>query len=361
MSAPLASGALLFPRAPGIVKSPAALCRHARLDRTKAGTMSRWPFVLTTLLVLAGCRTQPYVNAHIETVNAEFRELEDYTYYLEEEKARLQQELAAIRRGQIAPGAGRDGGAGGIFRRRPAGAGDGSDDLNPPRIEASPAPTDDAPVIEMPGSEPAPLPPPGAGASALRPAGEQPASAIEPADTKITHLHLHPLLTGGADFDGQSGDDGLSVVLEPRNADDEYVPQAGPVSIIVLDPARQGDAARVARWDFDLSAARQALAAAPPARGLKFELQWPAAPPASTRLSLFVRYETPDGRKLQTSREIHLKPPGESSPGWTPRPGGPAVAAEASALPPPTVDPVPPAELSSNFPATQPPAWSPNR
>ena len=28
---------------------------------------------LTTTLA-AGCRTQPYVNAHIETVNAEFRE-----------------------------------------------------------------------------------------------------------------------------------------------------------------------------------------------------------------------------------------------------------------------------------------------
>src|SRR5688500_13995758 len=87
----LASGALLFPRASGIVKSPAALCRWFRPDRTKAGTMSRWPFVLTTLLLLAGCRTQPYVNAHIETVNAEFRELEDYTYHLEEEKARLEQ------------------------------------------------------------------------------------------------------------------------------------------------------------------------------------------------------------------------------------------------------------------------------
>ncbi len=331
--------------------------------------MPRWLIVLTTLLLLAGCRTQPYVNAHIETVNAEFRELEDYTYYLEEEKARLEQELAAIRRGQAAPGGGRDGGAGGIFRRRPA-SGD-ADGLDPPRIEAAPAPPPEAPVIEVPSREPAPLPPPGIGASALRPSEEQPAAATEPANTKITHLHLNPLLTGGADFDGQSGDDGLVVVLEPRNSDDDHLLQAGPVSIVVLDPARQGDAARVARWDFDLSAARQALAAAPPARGMKFELPWPAAPPASTRLKLFVRYETPDGRKLQTDREIHLAPAGEASPGWTPRPGGPVAAAvaQAASLPPPHVSapspsadlPTPPAELSSDSRPGQLPAWSPHR
>jgi hypothetical protein len=117
----------------------------------------------------------------------------------------------------------------------------------------------------------------------------------------------------------------------------------------------------VARWDFDLSAARQALADASEGRGLKFELQWPAAPPASTQLTLFVRYETPDGRKLQISREIHLRPAGKASPGWTPRPGGPIAAAAAAALSPPVANSDPPAELSGGFPAAQPPVWSPNR
>jgi hypothetical protein len=41
---------------------------------------------LATALVvsLLGCRTQPYVNSHIESVNAEYRQLEDYVYALED-------------------------------------------------------------------------------------------------------------------------------------------------------------------------------------------------------------------------------------------------------------------------------------
>lgn len=338
---------------------------------------------LTTTLA-AGCRTQPYVNAHIETVNAEFRELEDYVYCLEEEKARLEQELAATRRGSTtAPSSS---GSGGLFRRRPAGEGS-SGELTPPRIEANPA--TDVPMIEIPGGG-TPTPPPTNRSESQRPdASDESAVATasakpdaipaRPADAKVTHVFLNPLLTGGADFDGQPGDEGLTVVLEPRNGQDEYVPQAGPVSVVVLDPTRQGDAARVARWDFDLSQARQMLATASPARGLKLELPWPAAPPANTHLKVFVRYETADGRKLQSDREIHLTPAGEMNPGWTPRPGAALAAAaveQAASLPAPPVEPVasPPSEQSTASPLSPPaalsadtsakplrPAWSPNR
>ena len=169
-------------------------------------------------------------------------------------------------------------------------------------------------------------------------------------------------------------------MLEPRNAQDEYVPQAGAVSVVVLDPTRQGDAARVARWDFDLSQARQMLAAASPARGIKLELPWPAAPPANTHLKLFVRYETADGRSLQSDREIHLTPPGEITPAGR---RGPALRSRPSPpqgklpacprrqwnqprhrpsrkAPPPPI--TPPAALSAD--AQSKPrraAWSPNR
>src|SRR5438105_15539271 len=53
--------------------------------------------VWLAFLALAGCRTQPYVNAHIESVNAEYRQLEDYVYALEAENARLQQQVDALK------------------------------------------------------------------------------------------------------------------------------------------------------------------------------------------------------------------------------------------------------------------------
>ena len=74
----------------------------------------------------------------------------------------------------------------------------------------------------------------------------------KPGDKKVTHLFLNPL-SGGADFDGQPGDDGLRVVIEPRNATDEFVPEAGALSVVLLDPERQGESARVARWDSDVA------------------------------------------------------------------------------------------------------------
>lgn len=316
------------------------------------------------LLISAGCRTQPHVNAHIESVNAEYRELEDYVYCLEEENARLQQEMDAVRRGAVSPaatGGAPSGVSGGLFRRRPTGGSTVPGPVNPAPSESIP----DLPRIEDPGGA-SPTPPP-----------RSRSEVLPPADTKVTHLFMNPLLTGGADFDGQPGDEGLALVLEPRNASDEYVPQAGAISVAVLDPSREGDAARIARWDFDLAAARQLLAESSPARGLKLELPWPAAPPANTHLKVFVRYETSDGRKLQTDREIDFTPPGTTATvGWTPR-TGPAIAqaAEPAPINPPPAAPIVAAPPPQEEPPLSAPAalsaaassraarsnWSPNR
>jgi hypothetical protein len=313
-------------------------------------------FSLLLASTLAACHSHPYVNSHIESVNAEYRQLEDYVYALEEENARLQQELENLRphgatgsSPSTAPPS-----RGGLFRRSPAGAAprrssspsESAPGLESPRIElpgeappaGSPrsqlqrpptdsseptAPADTPPNIDPPTRAPQDINLPG---QELLPVPALPSSipgpaapeTIPPADKKITHLFLHPL-SGGVDFDGQPGDDGLRIVVEPRNASDQFVPEAGAVSVVALDPDRLGEAARIARWDFDQSAARQMLAASSPGRGIKLEMPWPAAAPPASRLKLFVRYETPDGRRLQTDREIYITQPGQAISRWTPR------------------------------------------
>jgi hypothetical protein len=368
--------------------------------------------LLVASALFAGCRTKPYVNAHIESVNAEYRELEDYVYSLEEENARLQQEMDALKSGRVdrtrtdAPAS-----DGGLFRRRsvPAPA-RGTPAPTPPRIEAGPA--DEPPSIEIPSTpstrqrpgfdEPAPdgldlappsidIPPPGdAPAEDALPSPAAPISRPEaiparpaslsgaPLDRQVTQLHLNPLLTGGADLDGQPGDDGLSLVIEPRNAADQYVPEAGAISVVVLDPTLQGEAARVGRWDFDATMTRQLLTRTSVARGIQLDLPWPASPPASKRLHLYVRYETSDGEKVQADREITLADSDEVAGRWTPRPPErqrPAVAvtevaeaanqqaAHAAPLAAAEGEPnTPPAELSSEASNTPPrPVWSPHR
>jgi hypothetical protein len=130
---------------------------------------------------------------------------------------------------------------------------------------------------------------------------------------------LNPFLTGGQDFDSNPGDDGISVVIEPRNADEAFVPLAAKLSVVALDPAEVGERAHFARWDIDSIQADQQLRNSASVRGIHLNLPWPAAPPKHSRLHIFVRYETADGRRLQTDREIFLAPDGQLSRRWTPR------------------------------------------
>lgn len=285
------------------------------------------------MLGAGGCRSQPHVNAHIESVNAEYRQLEDYVYALEEENARLHHELKMQRDGQAAgnaPARSSPPASRGPFRNRPADAApapnapprDAGPGYEPPLIEvptSSSAPANSPPTIEIPRIESPPRIDPLPSPTGL---GERKTSDIVPleaADKRVTHLFLNPALTGGVDFDGQAGDDGLRIVLEPRNAGEQFVAEPGLLSVVVLDPARQGEAARIARWDFDESATRQLLADAAPRPGIKLELPWPASAPAANRLQLFIRFLTADGRRLQTDRELFLQPPGQAVSRWTPR------------------------------------------
>jgi hypothetical protein len=236
----------------------------------------RVAFVVAIGLAAAGCRSAQ-VSSHIETVNAEYRQLEDYVYCLEDENARLTHELEAVRAGRPAAGATPRRG----FLPR----------SDVPSIEVPGIPSETPPRrLNRPGGD-APAEPPEA--LELEPPTVELSSAISPAtpaDTTITHLFLNPVFTGSSDTGGPSGDHGLSVVIEPRNAAEEYVPEAGAVSIVVLDPSKVGEAARVARWDFDAEATGEKLKARKAARGIHLSMPWPAGAPTRYKLHLFVRY-----------------------------------------------------------------------
>jgi hypothetical protein len=136
----------------------------------------------------------------------------------------------------------------------------------------------------------------------------------------VTHVFLNPVLTAGTDFDRQPGDDGIVVVIEPRNRDDAFVPLAGPISVLVLDPAKTPEEGRiVARWDIDATEAQRMLVDSPTVRGIQLRLPWPARPPQTSQLHLYVRYLTVDHRDLRADRELFITLPGQYSQRWTPR------------------------------------------
>src|SRR4029077_2003271 len=101
------------------------------------------------------------------------------------------------------------------------------------------------------------------------------------------------------------------VVIEPLNAAGDLVEVSGEISIVILDPSFNDDAARVARWDFNSKEAAAYIKRTPMGDGLHFDLRWPHSPPVHRVLNLYVRFTTADGRRLQVEKQIEVEPPGD--------------------------------------------------
>ena len=300
--------------------------------------------LLTVCLLAAGCRHDPYLDAHLELLNAAKRSAEDRVYDLEYEYELKVQEVERLRKENE--------------RLRKAGAGStrapsGGTDLAPPTIElpdiespSQPVPEEDIdqlrpptvdpgvpgePTFELPASPPgrALAPPPTS--NAPNPVLSAPTLALN--DPHITQLVINRELTGGGDWEPSTGDEGLDVVFEPRDESGKFVPLAGPVSVVVLDPAEPGEQKRVARWDLEATEVDRQISRATNATGIRLKLPWPDKPPKSRRLHLFVRYTTVDGRQLQADEGITIDPPGQISQNWTPR-SKPATVPDAPPEPP---------------------------
>ncbi len=209
----------------------------------------------------------------------------------------------------------------GAARKAESGAASGAEEMSPPVVEPgsedSALPFQGAPLILPPD----PKVPEGEhmakkGKSTAKkglPGGAKVRSTStkrEPIDPVVTQITLNRKLTGGHNVDGHVGDEGVMVVVEPLNAAGDLIEVPGDISIVVLDPAIEGDAARVARWDFSSKEAASYLKRTPLGDGLHFDLRWPHSPPVHRVLNLFVRYTTADGRRLQAEKQIEVEPPG---------------------------------------------------
>ena len=146
------------------------------------------------------------------------------------------------------------------------------------------------------------------------------AIALDPRadNTRADRITLNRTLTGGYSRDARFGDAGVSVLIEPRDVHGRLVPAAGPVSVVVLDRGRSGDAARVARWDFTAEQISTLYRKTPYGEGIYLEMPWPGSPPDRGHLHLFVRYTTQDGRNLEASCELDVVLPNHRERAWIP-------------------------------------------
>ncbi len=124
---------------------------------------------------------------------------------------------------------------------------------------------------------------------------------------RVTKILLNRRLTGGYDFDGRPGHEGVMVVIEPQNAQGQYVSVPGALLIEVTDPGKQGMAAQVGKWRFDALESAAYFKESLLGRGAHLQLPWPGEPPDHQRLRLTVVYDTIEGRKLRAEKMIKIK------------------------------------------------------
>jgi hypothetical protein len=294
--------------------------------------MKTWKAVVPALLglALAGCRTDPEI-AYLQRDN---RTKEQEIYRLRNRIEDLQDALnggtpaqpitlRGVPAGEMPPEPGaieRPRSRSGNARPAPSLAPPGQSNPNtgipaPGSLEVSPGtevPAGEIPErMKAPGSNTPPSGTPSGGTSSRAssqwtPAGSAtPVSGVAPTDNSpVAQITLHPALTGGIGTGARASDDGLLVVVEPRDFGGNILNAPGDISVALLDPALTGEQARLARWDFP-TAETQRLTRAGSQPGIHLRLPWVTSP-AHDRLKVFVRYTTRDGRKLQAERLISV-------------------------------------------------------
>ena len=149
--------------------------------------------------------------------------------------------------------------------------------------------------------------------------GAIPLNSLPKGDSRqVASIALNRMLTGGVNAGDRSGDHGVLVVIEPRDAQGRTVDAPADVTIALLDPAKEGEAARFARWEFTAEQIALMFRRTAAGQAIHVDAPWPGDPPSHNKLHLFVRYITADGRKLEADQPIEIALPGEKSARWTP-------------------------------------------
>ena len=149
-----------------------------------------------------------------------------------------------------------------------------------PASPASEPATATLPVQQLSYEQPAPLPavaalPPGAAA----------------------RLVVNVAQTACIDADGDGVSDGLSIVVEPRDAEERLVAAIGDLTVVAFDTAAgvdpaTGEPAPIARWDIPAAEAARYFRPQGRLRGIQFTLAWPGPRPAGDHVRVLARLET---------------------------------------------------------------------
>ncbi len=138
-------------------------------------------------------------------------------------------------------------------------------------------------------------------------------------DTKVIEVAFHPTLCRGQVLESTDANDGLYLVLQPRNAAGQTIDLPASLTVVALDPNRPDNQSKIGRWTFTEEEVDAMLEPIGISHGFHIPLQWQAVKPSGDAVQIHIRYEMNDGRRLINERRIQLHVPSAGSASWTPR------------------------------------------
>ena len=110
-------------------------------------------------------------------------------------------------------------------------------------------------------------------------------------------LVVNTTQTSCIDADGDGLSDGLSIVVEPRDAEERLVAAIGDLTVVAFDAAAgvdpaTGEPTPIARWTIPAADAARHFQPQGRLRGMHFTLAWPGARPAGDHVRVLARLDT---------------------------------------------------------------------
>lgn len=114
--------------------------------------------------------------------------------------------------------------------------------------------------------------------------------------------------TGGADEDGAPGDEGVVLVIVPKDEDGAAVKVPGRATVAAWEVSPAGLKTPIGSWDVPAEKLRRTWKNGLISTGYFVALPWQTIP-TGDRVRVAVRLVTSDGRAYETDRDITVKPP----------------------------------------------------
>ena len=118
--------------------------------------------------------------------------------------------------------------------------------------------------------------------------------------------------TGGADLDGQAGDDGIKVFLRPIDTNGDTIKAAGSVTVQLYDLARAADKTLIGEYKWSIDEVAKAFSGGFLTYHFSFTCPWKSGPPKHDEITVrveFIDYLT--GKTLSVQKVCKVDLPAE--------------------------------------------------